>query len=215
MRTQFSKLTLTASFLLAITFTFSCSSPDDDNGGTSGTFTDNRDNKSYKWVKIGTQIWMAENLNHAIEGSKCYDNENANCAIFGRLYNWVMAMMQCPSGWHLPTNAEWDKLLRYVDDNSGTSSPYSSTTAGKYLKATSRWDSNGNGTDTYGFAGLPGGGGYSNDQFNYVGSHGDWWSAPEIDAGNAYTRFMYNDQDIFGYFKNNESYLFSVRCVKD
>jgi uncharacterized protein (TIGR02145 family) len=102
-----------------------------------GTFTDPRDGKTYKTAKIGTQIWLAENLNYEAEGSVCYENNPANCAKYGRLYNWETAKKVCPDGWHLPSNAEWDKLFRFVDGDKGTKSPYGSKTAGKYLKAKS------------------------------------------------------------------------------
>ncbi|MDR0515573.1 MAG: hypothetical protein LBH25_00840 [Fibromonadaceae bacterium] len=119
-----------------------------------GTFTDARDKKEYKTVKIGKQIWMAENLNYAAEGSVCYDKDQANCEKYGRLYNWKTAMdgkagsdkepsgVQgvCPKGWHLPSNKEWDKLYRTADSTSGTESLYESKTAGKYLKAKSGWE---------------------------------------------------------------------------
>jgi uncharacterized protein (TIGR02145 family) len=56
-------------------------------------------------------------------------------------------MKACPKGWHLPSNAEWDKLFRFVDGDNGTESPYVSETAGKYLKAKSGWNGDGNGTE--------------------------------------------------------------------
>jgi len=126
MRNKLTKVALAVGFGLAMVFTFSCSSGDDDNGennhdggndssftSTSGTFVDNRDNKSYKWVKIGEQYWLAENLKYDVPGrSKCYGEGGqaydpktgsadvilspseiqANCAKYGMLYDWATAM---------------------------------------------------------------------------------------------------------------------------
>jgi hypothetical protein len=118
-----------------------------------GTFTDPRDNKTYKTVKIVSQTWMAENLNYAASGSKCYDDKPENCKKYGRLYDWDAAMRVCPYGWHLPSDYEWDVLMAAVD---GTER------AGEKLKAKSGWNNSyqgksGNGTDQYGFSALPGG----------------------------------------------------------
>jgi uncharacterized protein (TIGR02145 family) len=183
---------------------------------------DIRDGKTYRTTMIGTQTWMAENLNYNASGSICYNDNTANCDKYGRLYDWTTAMAVCPSGWHIPSVADWDKLMRYADGTNGTSSPYDSPTAGKHLKTTSGWNGSSgdsNGTDYYGFSALPGGNGYS-DGFRNVGSNGDWWSATEYDGTNAYRFDLYHGdkagwEDASGNRKHDKSNLFSVRCVKD
>ena len=171
-----------------------------------GTFTDSRDNKTYKAVKIAQAWWMAENLNYAASGSKCYDNNPENCKRYGRLYDWNTAMEACPYGWHLPSDYEWFVLMDAV---------YGGETAGKKLKAKSGWNSNGNGTDEYGFSALPGG--YSDlaGSFVYVGTYGSWWSATEDNTSEAYYRLMTYDLAFVGRGAYYKSLLYSVRCVQD
>ena len=179
---------------------------------------------NYRTVVIGTQTWMAENLDYVVEGSKCYNNDPANCEIYGSLYNWSTAMALpsicnsstcsnqiqskhrgiCPIGWHIPNDDDWNVLMDYVGGSS---------VAGTKLKSTSGWYNNGNGTDDYGFSALPGGIGSSDGYFGSVGDYGYWWSTSE-DSDYAYLRGMYYDGDSadgYGY----KSALFSVRCIKD
>jgi len=174
------------------------------------TFVDNRDGKKYKAVRIGTQVWMAENLNYEASDSKCYDNSSSNCDIYGRLYNWETALTVCPSGWHLPSYDEWDALSNYVQSNSGCSSCDASK-----LKATSGWYNNGNGTDAYGFSALPGGIGLSGGSFYDVGDGGFWWSATENGSDYAYRRYMYYILEDANWYYGYKSFLFSVRCLQD
>jgi Fibrobacter succinogenes major domain (Fib_succ_major). len=198
----------------------------------SGTFTDNRDGKTYKWVKIGKQTWMAENLNYNANGSKCHNNNHANCKKYGRLYNWATAMGIdakynyqswngsdikhqgiCPKGWHLPTKVEWDVLIAAVGGEK---------TAGRYLKATSGWNYNkgksGNGTDAYGFAALPGsccdGGASGFTGINTIGRCGDWWSASMYDNYEIHDLYMFEADDVRR-DKALTTCLLSIRCVKD
>jgi uncharacterized protein (TIGR02145 family) len=162
---------------------------------------------------------MAENLNYEAEGSRCYNDSISYCKKYGRLYDWETAMKACPKDWHLPSNAEWDKLLRYVDGDKGTKNPYDSKTAGKYLKSKEGWDDyegrTGNGEDKFGFSALPGGYGYSGGSFSNVGNLGYWRSSSEYDSGNAYYRYMYY-RDKYAYYHDRGKYfLFSVRCLQD
>ena len=173
--------------------------------------TDPRDGKTYKTVKIGEQIWLAENLNYNAEGSKCYDNKPENCEKYGRLYNWDMAINVCPSGWHLPSEDEYEELHNMAGGRE---------IAGKKLKTKSGWADNCdgcNGTDEFGFSALPGGYGYIDGPFYAVGFLGYWWSAKEYEFSDhyAYRRNLFNK---FG-DENWKEYevkrcLFSVRCIK-
>ncbi|MDR1812513.1 MAG: fibrobacter succinogenes major paralogous domain-containing protein [Candidatus Fibromonas sp.] len=177
--------------------------------------------QTYKTARIGTQTWMAENLNYEAEGSLCYENISAGCTIYGRLYNWQTAMKVCPKGWHLPGNADWDKLLRFVDGDKGTESPYGSKTAGKHLKAARGWDIyeykgyKGSGTDKYGFSALPGGYRSPDGKFSNLGDCGVWWSASEFDGSNAYNYGVFYIYEYVTFDRGGKSHLFSVRCIKD
>jgi uncharacterized protein (TIGR02145 family) len=193
--------------------------------------------ENYDAVLIGTQTWMARNLNYNASGSKCgsdntdyigsnyllSDANTAFCDTYGRLYNWSTAMGisnsynssyyntsantkyrgVCPSGWHIPNDAEWDVLINAVGE----------VIAGKYLKATNGWVEN-NGEDKYGFSALPGGYGSSDGSFYGVGDSGYWWSASEYNSSYAYYRNMYyyGESASFNYYK---IFLYSVRCLQD
>jgi len=171
----------------------------------------------YRTVEIGTQTWMAENLNYDVNGSACYDNDPANCAKYGRLYDWATAMDICPSGWHIPSSADWDQLFRYVDGTTGTSSPYSSPTAGKHLKAASGWNDYYGipaGTDDFGFSALPGASSFDGD-FYGVGDYGSWWSRTDRGSqGGAYSQRMVYHNEYTSHSSYDKSNLFSVRCLK-
>ena len=199
-----------------------------------GSVTENW-GKTYKTVVIGTQTWMAENLKYTVGDSVCYDNNYVNCSTYGHLYTWSAAMgldpscnttvcsslIQsphrgiCPSGWHIPSSEDWGKLFRYVDGTTGTNAGYTSTTAGRYLKAASRWNNNGNGTDEYGFSALPGGLGIGGGVFSNGGDYGAWWSASEYDSYNVYYSAMIVDREVAGWNDGDKGVLFSVRCLQD
>jgi len=232
-----------AGISLALVFTFSCSSDDSGGSGTSspcpnavtGDGTMSCGGQTYRTVEIGSQTWMAENLNYDVKGSKCYDNDQANCDTYGRLYSWAMAMGIdakynreewggsdvkhqgiCPDGWHLPSVAEWNALITEVGDES---------TAGKYLKTKTGWNRPkdggvpGNGTDYYGFSALPGGfGGDSNAFFHGVGDDGFWWSSTEYeyDSNEAYRMGMdHRHEGASTINRSKEGYSMNIRCLQD
>ena len=187
-----------------------------------GSLTDTRDNQTYKTVVVGTQTWMAENLNFDTlngTGSWCYNNLASNCATYGRLYDWSTVMAGsvssatspsrvqgiCPSGWHVPSDAEWMVLTNFVGG---------ARTAGTKLKANSSLWSTNTGTDDYGFSALPGGY-YYGWGFNDVGHSGIWWTATEYSSTRAYYWGMYY---VYAYVYSiyfDKSYGFSLRCIKD
>lgn len=175
---------------------------------TPGTFTDSRDGKVYQTVKIGEQVWMAENLAYKPASGNywAYDNEADNIAVYGYLYDWETARNVCPTGWHLPTDAEWTQLTDYlggVED------------AGGKLKATTQWNSqNAGATNESGFAALPGG--YrSYSTFDSIGNNGYWWSATDESFFGPWSRIIYHDSIGVGRMDNSKELGLSVRCIRD
>jgi len=166
-----------------------------------GTFTDSRDKKTYKTVKIGEQTWMAENLNYGAKDSECYGNKPANCTKYGRLYDWDEAMKVCPSGWHLPSKSEWEVLIEAVGGEK---------VAGKKLKAKSGWEKKGNGTDDYGFSALPGGGRFFHGEYSGLGYSGLWWSSSSEEPFNL---SMSYDNGVK--WENFDLFPLSVRCIQN
>ncbi|MBM3399551.1 MAG: hypothetical protein FJY15_03185, partial [Bacteroidetes bacterium] len=149
-------------------------------------------------VKIGTQTWMAKNLDvstfrngdaipeaktaeewkaytAATEAAWCYyDNNPENGKIYGKLYNWYAVNDPrglAPKGWHIPTDKEWTSLTNYYLGGINI--------AGAKMKSKTGWDNNGNGTNSSGFNGLPGGNRNFNGTFINVGKDGYWWSSTE------------------------------------
>ncbi len=170
------------------------------------TFIDTRDSVSYPTVVIGTQTWMAKNLEYepSSGNSWCYNDLPSNCTIYGRLYDWNTALTVCPTGWHLPSDAEWATL-----ENAGGGS----SVAGTKLRASSSlWITN-NGTDEWGFSALPGG-----DRmgiFGRLGESGAWWTGSPGSAQYAVSRQMRVGSAGVGYNGGNpQANGLSVRCLK-
>ncbi|MCF8230448.1 MAG: hypothetical protein K9J24_15990 [Bacteroidales bacterium] len=193
-----------------------------ENGGGSGTFTDPRDGQEYEYVEIGSQTWMAENLNYETANSWWYDNNSTNGDIYGRLYTWDAALNACPSGWHLPSDEEWKTLEMALgmSQNEADGTNLRGTDEGKKMKSTSGWDNNGNGTNSSGFNALPGGARNGNGEFNNMRLYGVWWSATEWSAtkvrgSGAWHRQLVYNYDMVGRGVYPKSGGFSVRCLKN
>lgn len=198
--------------------------------GNCGTFSDSRETpaKQYKWTKIGTQTWMAENLaylpsvnaksDESTSEAKYYvydyDGESvatakatSNYTNYGVLYNWPAAMAACPTGWHLPST--WDFTTLY--SNVG-----GVETAGTKLKSVSSWTEGGDTeTDSYGFSALPGGYFLSYDGFFDLLDNGSFWMTTEKNASYAYYQLMeYSMATMHSVYYEKDA-GFSVRCLKD
>lgn len=207
-----------------------------------GTLTDPRDGKTYRTVKIDGKNWMAENLNYAdsvktpslLTGTWCYNENDTNCNALGRLYTWGSAIDSvalateqsldcgylkkcripdeiqgiCPPGWRLPNEGDWNRLLKAAGNNKGS-----------VLKSRCGWANDGNGTDDFGFAALPAGGGNGTDQFAGFGTAAHFWtSSGGAEASSASQITFYDDYSNYVYVGSglgNKNLVFSVRCIQD
>lgn len=218
-------------FMLCLFICFACKK-DDAKPNKTGTMTDQEGNV-YKTITIGTQTWMAENLRtttfrNGVAISEITDvtewvntSAAAYCTYnyttspdtvdtYGRLYNWYAASDPnniAPSGWHVPTDADWTTLTEYL----GTAEE-----VGGILKAagTEFWQSPNTGaTDAVGFTALPGG--YCSGNFVDFGNRGLWWSSTSSTTTEAFYRRLYYESTEFWRADFNKNYGFSIRCVKD
>jgi uncharacterized protein (TIGR02145 family) len=169
------------------------------------SFTDERDRQTYRTIKLYSQTWMAENLNYNVSSSKCYENNENNCRIYGRLYNWSTAMEACPEGWHLPSAAEWQTLFDFIGIER----------AGKILKASNYWAQTGSGTDDLGFSALPGGFRYPTGLSANIGISGEWWTSSKSAANKSHIWDMSYSWSYVYKSDSKHTYLHSVRCLQD
>jgi uncharacterized protein (TIGR02145 family) len=197
-------------FILSLLSIFIVSAQQESNNGLQrGTFTDNRDGQKYKWVKIGNQFWMAENLNYYTSGTWSYNNQTSNDALYGRYYTWYTAKTICPVGWHLPSDTEWTELTNYLGGES---------VAGGKLKetGTTHWESPNEGaTNETGFTALPGNFHTSSDYISNVGLFAFFWSSSSSDTDtiSALTRLLGWNRDDIRRDENAKFFGQSVRCV--
>ena len=190
---------------------------------------------TYHTLLIGNQCWMKENLNYETGNSWCYNDDPVNCEKYGRLYDWSTIMNGanssnsnpsgvqgiCPDGWHIPSDREW-KVLEGAADSLYTVSysgwdtfDWRGSNAGKRLKSFSGWYENGNGTDNFGFAALPGAWRNYSGYFYYYKEGAFFWTSTKESSDKAIYRSLYYTRDQIERNYKHIDYGMSVRCVKD
>ena len=190
---------------------------------STGSYLDTRgDGENYPTVLVGDQEWMTKNLNYrTVNYSWAFSDLQSFRNEYGMLYTYEAANVACPTGWHLPTDAEWRKLEKALGMPSGISqlSGYRGNSEGSELKEAglSHWHSpNLNAVDLIGFKALPGGYRDKNGNFGLLGTMGAFWTAKQNIADQiAIYRGLHKDKSQIGrdWFDNQNA--ISVRCVKD
>lgn len=190
-----------------------------------GSLRDPRDGRTYRTVALGGRTWMAENLDYAATGSLCYDRESDNCRIYGRLYTWAGVMDTaeianallvemglprrgiCPSGWHVPSIGEWDRLRDFVGGLAN----------GVNLKSTSGWwwTASGNGPDLHGFRALPGGYRGQGEEYFFEGYDAGFWTSSESESGWSWCRAISADSTVIYEVTETKTNGNSLRCIAD
>ncbi len=222
--------------LVCVFFFFSCGSDKNETiEETEDSFTDGRDNKTYKTVTIGTQTWMAENLAYISSetlnnGAWVYDYTGSdidaakatnNYTTYGALYNWTTAQNVCPDGWHLPSNSEWITLEQFISNEhggyqtGGDEYPFIQH-VGNHLKSKTGWSENRNGTDDYGFTARPNGGRhYETGEFMMMGEDANFFTSTNDGNQVLYKCIHHNLSNLHTYKQPKTWAHNAIRCIKD
>ncbi|MFO0202061.1 MAG: fibrobacter succinogenes major paralogous domain-containing protein [Alphaproteobacteria bacterium] len=157
-----------------------------------------------------------------------YNDIAQNNNIYGKLYNWYAVADPrelCPTGWHVPSDSEWNQLVKFLDPQADTiclACPQSQI-AGGMMKSvgdlqsgTGLWEiPNTGATNSSGFSGLPGGTRYINGSYGEVGDYGYWWSSTPFGTNDAWSRELSYDNGIVNSYYLVKQNGFSVRCIRD
>lgn len=176
-----------------------------------GTLVDSRDGQEYRTIVVGSQEWMAENLNYKTSsGSLCYGDTSEYCGVAGRLYTWNTAYYSaCPTGWHLPKQSEFTTLMNALGGY---------LVAGRKMKATSGWGQEGNGTDDVGFTALPAGHRYGNyygvTYFAYASYDAMFWTADTYNKDASFVLQVSTKDEARFEYENSTYAAEYVRCVR-
>lgn len=192
------------------------------------TFVDQRDNMEYKYVEIGNQTWMAENLAYETnEGSMIISNSEDYLSIYGRLYTFEAAQNACPSGWHLPTDEEWNELADYISSINNISQADSMIwidvaghlkSKGNIFNESGLWynKEGADGLDSFGFTALPASYyGSFDGEFRPIGGDGFWWTSTERSKEGAFICNINIDDNNLRKESNRKLNGYSIRCVRD
>jgi len=176
----------------------------------TGSYTDSRDGHEYKTIKIGDQWWMSENLAYQTSsGCLVYEGIEKYLETYGYLYIWETALQVCPDGWHLPSDAEFEKLSRFLGGE---------VEAGGKLKetGTTHWDHPNTGaTNSSGFSALAAGYEGSEPYQYFIGKQAYFWSYDETVADSEIARALYFNKGEFTRYGITRENGLSVRCIKD
>lgn len=163
------------------------------------TFVDNRDGKTYKVKEIGGKYWFVQNINFEMEeGSICYDKDEENCNVYGRLYTQAAAKAACPDETHLASDEEW-KMLEIL--------------AGGASDAASKLRSNG--SDDYAFTALFGGYANRNGISTTIGEGAYFWTEQADEEKRGTARSMFSTDAEVSSISVDIGFYLSVRCIKD
>ena len=202
--------------------------PPPDPNPVLGEMTDVRDGQLYQTVTLGDQTWLAQDLNYETDNSWCYEDDPANCEMYGRLYAWEAALTACPDGWHLARDEEWSTLIKHLDPQADPSNVEESKWAGGMLKATGtinddtglwNWPNVG-ATNSSKFSALPGGARFDDGSYAVMGRHAIYWTSTENNDYKVWFRVLdYGLRSIYraeeGQWEMTRGTGISVRCIMD
>lgn len=166
--------------------------------------TDSRDHQKYRTVKIGGREWLADNLNFKTDESFCYAEDDDYCMAYGRLYSWSAAVKACPTGFRLPTDADFESLW---------TSAGADFNAAYLLKTDYGWSGETNGNDSLKFSAMPAGNRFDDGNYGNLSKMAFFWSASD-DGEEANVWYMTSKSMGFAYMAKPKTFGFSVRCVK-
>lgn len=202
----------------------------------AGMLCDRRDGHLYRTVAIGSQVWMAQNLNYKAEGSSCYDNKAENCKLYGRLYTWTSAMALpasfasasaesqlrkvhqgvCPDGFHMPKSSDMKKLVAFITKHNR----YENEKSGTLLKMNFSWKHSEDlpeGRDRFGFSAMASGFRNARGEYKEIGHDADFWVAEESNNPShaPYWNLYYDNDEFLGDYSKQKTYSYSVRCLRN